>query len=169
MIYTLMGSTQGTQISLITDASNGSSPIVVAVEMGYGHLRAADTIAESLGTEVIRLDLPPVAGPGEAALWYGMRKFYNGLSQACDWPVAGTAARAILEKITEIAPLQPNGSGEPPTLLTHLTDGLSGTVVGRRLRTMAAGKAILATYPAAALAAMHVPGPVYSALPPTQT
>ncbi len=158
MIYALMTGTQGTQISSTRDARNGSSPIIVAVEMGYGHLRAANTIAESLGTEVTRLDLPPLAGCGEAALWFGIRKFYNGLSQACDWPVAGMAAQAILEKVTEIAPLQPHKSGEPSTLLTHLTDGLSGTVVGRRLRMMAAEKPILATYPAAAIAAMRAPG-----------
>jgi hypothetical protein len=153
-----MSGRRGTQINSIMDVHNGSSPIIVAVEMGYGHLRAANTIAESLGTEVMRLDLPPLAGPGEAAFWYGIRKFYNGLSQACDWPVAGAAAQAILEKITEIAPLRQHKNTEPLPLLAHLADSLSGTVVGRRLRAMAAEKSILATYPAAAMAAVHAPG-----------
>ena len=153
-----MSGRQGTQISSIIDARNGSSPIVVAVEMGYGHLRAANTIAESLGTEVMRLDLPPLAGPGEALFWYGLRKLYNGLSQACDWPVAGTAAQAILEKVTQIKPLRQHKNTESLPLLTRLTDRLSGTVVGRRLRAIAAQKPILATYPAAAMAARHAPG-----------
>jgi hypothetical protein len=158
MIDGFMSRIQGTQIGSTRNATNGSSPIIVSVEMGYGHLRAANAIAESLGTEVIRLDLPPVAGRGEAALWCGIRKFYNGLSQACDWPVVGTAAQAILEKITEIKPLLQHRNSEPPNLLAHLTDGLSGTVLGRRLRTIAAGRPILATYPAAAMAALHAPG-----------
>ncbi len=153
-----MSGRQGTQISSKMDARNGSSPIVVAVEMGYGHLRAANTIAESLGTDVMRLDLPPLAGPGEAAFWYGLRKLYNGLSQACDWPVAGTAAQAILEKVTQIKPLRQQRNTEPLPLLTRLTDRLSGTVVGRRLRAIAAQKPILATYPAAAMAARRAPG-----------
>ena len=138
---------------------NGSvMPLVVAVEMGYGHLRAANTIAEWLGTEVIRLDLPPLAGWSETALWFGIRKFYNGLSQACDWPVAGAAAQSILEKITEIRPLHNHRSGEPPTLLAQLADGLSASIIGRKFRAASAGKSIVATYPAAAMAAVYAPG-----------
>ena len=89
-------------------ANGCSNPMVVAVQMGYGHLRAAYTLAESLGTNVIRMDLPPVAGPAETALWNAILKFYNILSRACDWPVAGPAALRVLEKITEIEPLQEN-------------------------------------------------------------
>jgi hypothetical protein len=47
-------------------SANSASPIVVAVVMGYGHLRAAHNLAESLHTEVIRMDLPPVAGQEHA-------------------------------------------------------------------------------------------------------
>jgi hypothetical protein len=141
-------------------SSNGSAPMVVAVEMGYGHLRAAYTLAESFGTEVIRMDLPPSAGPAEAAFWHGILKFYNGLSQACDWPLAGPAAKSILEKLTEIAPLCPSVNTEPSTWLARLADGLTGSVVGRRLRAMATdtGRPLLATYPAAAMAARHASG-----------
>ncbi len=139
------------------DPGNGSAAMVVAVEMGYGHLRAAHTLAKSLGTEVIRMDLPPVAGPVEMAAWFGLRKFYNGLSQACDWPVAGRLAQSILQKITEITPLQRNGNREHANLLARFSDRLTGTVIGRRLRAMNTGgsRTFVATYPAAAMAARH--------------
>ncbi len=105
--------------------------------MGYGHLRAAYTLAESFGTNVIRMDLPPVAGPAEVALWRAILRCYNALSRACDWPVVGQAAQRILEKITEIAPLRRHTDGVPANLLTHLADGMTGAVLGRRLRALA--------------------------------
>ena len=36
--------------------------MIVAVEMGYGHLRAAHNLAELFGTEITRMDVPPIAG-----------------------------------------------------------------------------------------------------------
>jgi hypothetical protein len=134
--------------------------MIVAVEMGYGHLRAAYTLAESFGTEVIRMDMPPVAGPVETVVWRAAMKLYNTLSQACDWPVAGAAARQILGSITEIVPFRPHVTKEPASLTTRLMDGLTGTVIGRRFRAMASGseRPILATFPAAALAARRAPG-----------
>jgi len=133
-------------------------PMVVAVEMGYGHLRAAHTLAEAFGTEVLRMDAPPLAGPSETALWQAAVRLYNALSQACDWPVAGPAARLILESITRIAPLRPDG--EPGGLFTRFLDCLTRTVIGSRFRLVAtsAARPILATYPAIAMAARHVPG-----------
>jgi hypothetical protein len=144
--------------SSTSNQGSASTPIIVAIEMGYGHLRAANTIAESLGTHVVRMDLPPVASPGEAALWRGMRKFYNGLSQVCDWPMGGAAASVILEKITKITPLRTDTRGEPPTVLARLADSLTRCTFGRGLRAMAAGKQLIATYPAIAMAARHASG-----------
>ncbi len=159
IIYRLMSGIQDSINSKITPNKN-SSPIIVTVEMGYGHLRAAYTLAELFATEVTRMDLPPIASPAEVAAWRGILKFYNGLSQACDWPAAGPAARAILKRITEIPPLQACINADTSTVLTRLADSLTGSIVGRRLRSMidSSGRPILATYPAAALAARHVPG-----------
>jgi hypothetical protein len=139
---------------------NDSRPIVVAVEMGYGHLRAAHTLAESFHTNVVRMDLPPVAGPSEAVIWREVRTFYNALSRAVDWPLIGLAVQWMLEKITNILPLCPEGKVEPASFLTRCVDRLTRTVLGQRLRALATdtGKPILATYPVAALAARHVPG-----------
>ena len=131
-----------------------SIPLVVAVEMGYGHLRAAHNIAESLGTSITRMDMPPVAGPAEAALWRGILGIYTALSKACDSRLAGPAAHALLEQLTEITPLPRNNRIESANLLSHLADRLTGNFLGRRLCKMTAGsnKQVVATYPAAAMA-----------------
>ncbi len=125
--------------------------------MGYGHLRAAHTLAELFGTEITRMDVPPIAGAIETGAWRAARKFYNALSRACELPVAGRAARQILDKITEIAPLQAPAMREPATLFTRLVDGLTRTVIGQKFRAVAssAERPILATYPIAAMAASH--------------
>jgi hypothetical protein len=139
---------------------NDSCPIVVAVEMGYGHLRPAHTLAEFFHTNVLRMDLPPAASPAEVVIWRGARMLYNALSRAGDWPVVGLAAQRMLEKITKISSLRQRGEVEPATFLTCCVDRLTRTVFGRRLRAIAsdAGKPIIATYPVAALAARHTPG-----------
>jgi hypothetical protein len=141
-------------------ADDNSGPKVVAVEMGYGHLRAAHNVAESYGTKVLRMDLPPVAGPAEAALWRAVLRFYTIVSQACDSPVAGPTARAILEQITGIPPLPQNGRIESPNLLAHLADSLTINLLGRGLHTKASNgrSCFVATYPVAAMAARHIPG-----------
>jgi hypothetical protein len=132
--------------------------MIVAVEMGYGHLRAAHTLAELFGTEITRMDLPPIAGQIETRAWRATRQFYNVLSRACELPVAGRAARNMLEKITKIMPLQAHSTNEPANLFTHLAEGLTRTVIGQQFRAVAcsAEQPILATYPVAALAASHV-------------
>lgn len=139
-------------------SSKTSCPLIVAVEMGYGHLRAAHTLAELFGTEITRMDLPPIAGQIELWVWRAIRQFYNVLSRACELPVAGRVARNMLEKITKITPLQASTTKEPANLFTHLADGLTRAIVGQKFRAVAssAEKSILATYPVAALAASYV-------------
>ena len=140
-----------------THSLKASCPMVVAVEMGYGHLRAAHTLAELFGTEITRMDLPPIAAQIETKFWRAIRQFYNVLSRACELPLAGRAARNMLEKITKITPLHAYASKERANLFTHLADGLTRTVIGQQFRAIAAGskQPILATYPVAALAANH--------------
>jgi hypothetical protein len=155
-----MADKRGITNELRRHRENNACPIVVAVEMGYGHLRAAYTIANYFSTDVVRMDLPPWASPAEAAIWRGVSKIYNTLSCAGDWPLAGPAAQRILEKITEISHFRGPMEVEPASFLTYCVDRLTRSVFGRRLRALATdtGRPILATYPAAALAARHAPG-----------
>ena len=136
------------------------SPIILAVEMGYGHLRPAYALAEAFKTEVTRMDAPPIAGSIEAAIWKAVRTAYHGLSRACDWPGLGPAAKRMLGYVTRIEALQSLSPGQPANLSTHLADGLAGRVIGKRFRDIAswAGKPVIATYPVAAFAARCVPG-----------
>jgi hypothetical protein len=140
--------------------NNGSGPKVIAVEMGYGHLRAAHNVAESFGTEVMRMDLPPVAGPAEAALWRAALLFYTSVSQACDSPFVGRTARAVLDLVTGIPPLPQNGRIEPPNLLAHLADRLTSSLLCQGLRAQVSKdpSCFIATYPVAAMAARHIRG-----------
>jgi hypothetical protein len=135
-----------------------SCPMIVAVEMGYGHLRAAHTLAELFGTEITRMDMPPIAGIVERGAWRAIRQFYNVLSRACELPLAGRAAQKMLGKITEITPLQASTTKESANLFTHLAEGLTQIIIGQNFRTVASSAEwpILATYPVAALAASQV-------------
>ncbi len=140
---------------MTTNSFQNSNPIIVSVEMGYGHLRPAYTLADSLGVEVVRLDAAPAAGFVEAALWKTVYKSYNRLSRACDWPGAGRFAKMILESATRIPPLQ--RQPEPANLMSYFADGATRAFVGRRFRNMASGAgSIVATYPVAAFAAARL-------------
>jgi hypothetical protein len=77
-------------------------PVVAAVDMGYGHLRAAVALADAAGTTVLEADRPPVAGPVEAAFWRIARGGYGLLSRATGWPVAGPAFLRLLDAMTAI-------------------------------------------------------------------
>jgi hypothetical protein len=135
-------------------------PMIVAVEMGYGHLRPAYTLADSFGVEVIRMDVPPMTDRIETVVWNAARKLYNGLSRAHEWTAIGPAAKLVLESITEIAPLHNHSTPQPANLITRLADGLSGAIIGRRLRAMASesGRTVIATYPAAAMTVNNAKG-----------
>jgi len=52
-------------------------PLVVALDMGYGHMRAASPLAKALGTSIVEVDRAPLAGAEEAKLWRRTRFFYE--------------------------------------------------------------------------------------------
>jgi len=82
-------------------------PLVVAVDMGYGHLRAARPLARLLGTEVAQVDRPPLAGPEEQRLWAGVRRAYEWTSRVSQLPGVGRPFRWLLDAITDIPHLYP--------------------------------------------------------------
>ena len=71
-----------------------SKPLVVAVEMGYGHLRAAAPLAEALGTEVLHADRPPLADEAEQTYWARTRSAYELISRASQIRFVGAPLRA---------------------------------------------------------------------------
>jgi hypothetical protein len=90
-------------------------PLVVAVEMGYGHLRAATPLAEGLGTAVVHVDRPPVVAPGEEKLWGRVRRAYEVVSRLSQVPVVGAPLRLLLDGITDIPRLHPYRDLSAPT------------------------------------------------------
>ena len=90
-------------------------PLVVAVEMGYGHLRAATPLAEGLGTAVVHVDRPPVVAPGEEKLWARVRRAYEVVSRLSQVPVVGAPLRLLLDGITDIPRLHPYRDLSAPT------------------------------------------------------
>lgn len=130
-------------------AGAARTPLVVAVRMGLGHLRAAHPVAMALGTEVVRADQPPVASAREAALWTRAAASYEALSRraaAADGP-----ARRLLAGITAIPPVGDGGGAADVACLAH--DAALRAGLGRGITAAAAGRPVISTFYTPALAA----------------
>lgn len=90
-------------------------PCVVAVDMGYGHLRAARPLAQLLDSEVVHVDRPPLVGDEERRLWERVRGAYELTSRLSQLPVVGLPLRWILDAITDIPHLYPLRDLSAPT------------------------------------------------------
>jgi hypothetical protein len=115
------------------DPAAREKPVVVAVEMGYGHLRAATPLAEALGTEVLHVDRPPLVAPDEARLWARVRRAYEGVSRLSQVPVVGAPLRYALDEITEIPRLHPYRDLSAPTRGVLTLDRLVRRKLGQGL------------------------------------
>lgn len=130
----------------------GAPPVVAAVAMGYGHLRAAQAIADQLGVGVASVDRAPWCGAGEARLWRTTRLLYEGLSRAACLPLAGGLFERVLQRVTTI---ETDSVASPPAvafLRRRVERGLGSTMVARLQRT---GARLLTTFYAPAIAAHH--------------
>lgn len=107
-------------------------PIVVSVEMGYGHLRAALPLAEALGTGLVHVDRPPFADADEQTLWGRVRQAQELLSkpsQLLSW----FGATGWMDKVTNIPPLYSRTDLTLPSLGTRVLDFLVKRGLGRGL------------------------------------
>lgn len=107
---------------------------VVAIDMGYGHLRPAHALAEALQAEVLQADRPPVATEKDGALWSYVRRYYESISRASQLPLVGTPFRTMLESLTDIADLyaerdQSKASGGTWVLDKLIQKGLGSSLV----------------------------------------
>src|SRR5438067_1339179 len=100
-----------------------SRPIVAAIDMGYGHLRAAAPLADALGVPMLRMDLPPLGDARDAWFWWRTRAVYEPLTRWSQAGLAGAPLRALLGRITAI----PESGGD-----------LSGPTTGTRWMERAA-------------------------------
>jgi len=107
---------------------------LVAIDMGYGHLRPAQALSDFIGDQPILLaDRPPLASPDEQRLWKQARTAYELLSRASALPVAGPMLSEVLRGVTSIAPLYPRRDLSPPTVPTRLLAHFGQRGMGRGL------------------------------------
>lgn len=135
-------------------------PVVASVEMGYGHLRAAQALADRLGTRVLHVDRLPVAEADEQRLWRASRRFYEITSRASQVPLVGAPMRSLLDSLTSIPHLYPYRDLSAPTLQVRSLDRLVRKGLGRglveHLRSHAGGGTpLLTTFFAPAISADH--------------
>lgn len=131
------------------------TPLVVAVDMGYGHLRAAAALAERLGIEVLQVDRPPLVAPGEERLWSRVRRSYEAVSRLSQLPVAGAPLRWVLDSVTDIPRLHPYRDLSAPTRGVRALERLARRELGQGLvaHLRATGAPLLATFYSAAIVA----------------
>jgi hypothetical protein len=146
-------------------AATSSTPVVdtaphvsvVAIDMGYGHMRPARSLAQRFHCEVLHADRPPLADAEERVRWERIRRAYERVSRVSSLPLIGRPLRAALNTATHIAPLHPIRDLSFPTLGVKLLersgrDGLGRTLVAylqernRTLLTTFYSPAILADY-----------------------
>jgi hypothetical protein len=106
-------------------------PVVAAIDMGYGHLRAALPLADALGVPMLRMDLPPLAGSVDRRLWWRTRAMYEPLTRWSQTGALGAPLRALLDRITAI----PDGARE-------LARATAGTRWMERAARRGAGRAL---------------------------
>lgn len=107
---------------------------LVAIDMGYGHLRPAHALSEFLGGQpVLEVDKPPLASPEEQEQWRRARGGYELLSRAAAVPAVGPVLSEVLRGITSIAPLYPRRDLSSPTLATRLLARSAEKGMGRGL------------------------------------
>jgi hypothetical protein len=110
------------------------TPTIVAVAMGYGHLRPAHALADLLGTEVLEADQPPLAtGVDEQRTWARTRFNYENLTRLSQLPIVGRPLSPLLGALTAIPPLYPARDLSNPTWPVHLVERMAARGLGRGL------------------------------------
>jgi hypothetical protein len=132
-----------------------SKPIVVAVEMGYGHLRAAVPLADALGTEVLQVDRAPLVAPDEARLWSRVRRSYEIVSRLSQLRGVGAPLRWVLDSVTNIPRLHPHRDLSAPTGAVRTLERLARRHLGEGLvaHLRATGAPLLTTFYSPAIVA----------------
>ncbi len=111
-------------------AQGAKKPLLVAVAMGYGHLRPAHALGDYLQTPVREADHPPLADAYEGKLWARARGPYEAGSRLSQLPFVGLPLKAALAALTVIPPLNPPRDLSAPTLPLRLIERLANRGLG---------------------------------------
>src|SRR5438093_6554830 len=137
-------------------ASHPPRPVVAAIDMGYGHLRAAAPLADALGVPLLLMERPPLGQARDAWFWWRTRMLYEPLTRWSQMPGLGVPLRTLLERVTAIP--EANGDLSGPTTGTRWMERAARAGAGRALAAhlRATGAPLLATfYAAPILAELH--------------
>jgi hypothetical protein len=129
--------------------------LLVAIDMGYGHLRAATALASALQLPISCIDEEPLADEAERRIWARTRRVYEFVSRASQLPFVGGPFDFALGTLTSIPALYPIRDLSAPTmpvryLARSARNGLGRGLVERLRRT---GEALLTTFYAPAVLA----------------
>ena len=113
---------------------NTDSPYtVVAIDMGYGHLRPAHAVADALKVPVLEVDHAPLAKENDQRLWAYVRRYYEWASRASQLKGVGWPIRNLLERATEINELYSQRDQSKPTMGVRILDKLIARGLGSGL------------------------------------
>jgi hypothetical protein len=141
----------------VPDAAS-QRPIVAAIDMGYGHVRAALPLADALGVPLLRMEEPPLGDEVDRRFWERTRRFYEPLTRFSQIPALGGPLRAVLAAITAIPPPWPQRDLSAPSAGTRWMERAARSGVGARLarQLLDSGAPLVTTfYAAAVLAELH--------------
>jgi hypothetical protein len=132
-----------------------STPLVLSVDMGYGHMRAAVPLAAALGTEVLYADQAPLADAEERREWVRTRQFYEITTRLSQVPLVGAPLRLVLDGVTHIPHLHPSRDLSSPSAGARGLERLIRNGLGRGLVKLLreSGAPLLTTFYAPAIAA----------------
>jgi len=106
---------------------------LVAVDMGYGHLRAAYALADALSSNVLELDRPPLASAREQRRWGQVRAGYELISRGSQLPFLGRPLRAVLDTITFIPEIYGVRNQSKPTLSVTVLEAMARRGLGKTM------------------------------------
>lgn len=138
--------------------------MVAAASMGYGHLRAAASIADRLGVSLVRADQPPLTDDVELTRWRRSRRAYESLSRAAGHRVLGVVARGLLNRLTAIGRASSGPDPSRPPAAVRSLDRAIQRGFGRSLaeELKRTGRGLVTTFYAPAIAAAsHGVDPVW--------
>lgn len=93
-----------------------ASAWVVAVDMGYGHWRAAYPLKDIAYQGIILANNYRGIPAEDAAIWANSRKFYELVSRAKGWPLIGEKVFSVFNYLQRILPFYPRRDLSSPTL-----------------------------------------------------
>ena len=133
-------------------------PRILAIDMGYGHLRPAAALAEYLEVDVLQMDRAPAGDDKDFRFWQRARELYEPLTRFSQLPLIGPPMQALLSAITAIPEPWPRRDLSGPTPGTRWMERAARDGIGRQLAAglKESGAPLVSTfYAGAILAELH--------------